>query len=212
MRSSWIKNLYQKEIFVQSSSLQQSLKLVGIETRKLEKKSLLECIKRTEEAVNTILETEKDKTEFLKGTQNLKALFKAILPDSEARKYAKLVFVCSILSAKIREVTIKFIDNKEIKELAEQVEELLNESITLKSYAIKAGEKLDLSKIDFEELQRRILKGKKLALLEKLKATISSKLSMMLKLNDMRKHFQEKFEQIIDEYNAGKLTMEQMYI
>ena len=34
----------------------------------------------------------------------------------------------------------------------------------------------------------------------------------MLKLNDMRKHFQEKFEQIIDEYNAGKLTMEQMYI
>ena len=73
-------------------------------------------------------------------------------------------------------------------------------------------EKLDLSKIDFEELQRRILKEKQRALLEKLKATISSKLSMMLKLNDMRKHFQERFEQIIDEYNAGKLTMEQMYI
>lgn len=172
----------------------------------------LECIKRTEEAVNTILETEKSKTEFLKGTQNLKALFKAILPDSEARRFAKLVFVCSILCAKIREVTIKSIDNTEVKKLALQVEELLNESINLRSYEIKAGEKLDLSKIDFEELQRRILKEKQRALLEKLKSTISSKLSMMLKINDMRKHFQEKFEQIIDEYNAGKLTMEQMYV
>ena len=172
----------------------------------------LECIKRTEYAVNTILETEKDKTKFLKGVQNLKALFKAILPDSEARRFAKLVFVCSILQAKINEVTIKSIDNTEIKKLAQQVEELLNESINLKSYKIKAGEKLDLSKIDFEELQRRILKEKKRTLLEKLKATISSKLSIMLKFNDMRKHFQEKFEQIIDEYNAGKLTMEQMYI
>lgn len=172
----------------------------------------LECIKRTEESVNAILETEKNKTEFLKGTQNLKALFKAILPDSEARRFAKLVFVCSILYAKIREVTIKSIDNTEVKKLAQQVEELLNESINLKSYEIKAGEKLDLSKIDFEELQRRILKEKKLALLEKLKATITSKLSVMLRINDMRKHFQEKFERIIDEYNAGKLTMEQMYI
>ena len=172
----------------------------------------LECIKRTEESVNIILETEKDKTEFLKGTQNLKALFKAILPDNEARQFAKLVFVCSILQAKIREVTIKSIDNTEVKKLAQQVEELLNESINLKSYEIKAGEKLDLSKIDFEELQHRILKEKQHALLEKLKATISSKLSIMLKLNDMRKHFQEKFEKIIDEYNAGKLSLEQMYI
>ena len=172
----------------------------------------LECIKRTEDSVNTILETEKDKIEFLKGTQNLKALFKAILPDSEARRFAKLVFVCSILQAKINEVTIKSIDNTEVKKLAQQVEELLNESINLKSYEIKAGEMLDLSKIDFEELQRRILKDKQCTLLEKLKATISSKLSIMLKFNDMRKHFQEKFEQIIDEYNAGKLTMEQMYV
>lgn len=126
--------------------------------------------------------------------------------DLDEQIYKNFVSTGAVTEQNIQ-ATIKFIDNKEIKELAEQVEELLNESITLKSYAIKAGEKLDLSKIDFEELQRRILKEKKLALLEKLKATISSKLSMMLKLNDMRKHFQEKFEQIIDEYNAGKLTI-----
>ena len=34
----------------------------------------------------------------------------------------------------------------------------------------------------------------------------------MLTLNSMRRHLQEKFEHIIEEYNAGKLTMEQMYV
>ena len=46
----------------------------------------LECIKNTEEAVNKLLENEKTKEDFLKYTQNLEMLFKAILPDSEARR------------------------------------------------------------------------------------------------------------------------------
>lgn len=87
-------------------------------------------------------------------------LFKAILPDSEARRYAKIVFVSSILASKIREILVEFVDKTEIKKLAEQVEDLLNESIKLTSYQINAGEKLDLSKIDLDELQKRILKEK----------------------------------------------------
>ncbi len=184
----------------------------NIEVDKIFDTRALECIKNTEDAVNSLLEYEKDKNEFLKSAQNLKILFKAILPDAEARRYAKIVFVSTILYSKIKESLAKFVDKTEIKSLTLQVEELLNESITLASYQINAGEKLDLSKIDFEELQKRILKEKKLALLEKLKAAISSKLSVMVKLNNMRKHLQEKFEYIIEDYNNGKLTMEQMYV
>ena len=172
----------------------------------------LECIKNTEDAINKLLETEKEKQEFLKCSQNLNVLFKAILPDNEARRFAKIIFVSSVLSAKIREAMTEYVDKSEIKRLAQQVENLLNESISLKSYQINAGEKLDLSKIDFEELQRRILKEKKFAMLEKLKAAINSKLNMLMQLNDMRKHLQEKFEKIIEDYNNGKLTMEQMYV
>ena len=184
----------------------------NIEVNKIFDTRALECIKNTEDAVNRLLESEKDKNEFLKSAQNLKILFKAILPDAEARRYAKIVFVSTILYSKIKESLAKFVDKTEIKNLALQVEGLLNESITLASYQINAGEKLDLSKIDFEELQKRILKEKKLALLEKLKSAISSKLSAMVNLNSMRKHLQEKFEQIIEDYNNGKLTMEQMYV
>ena len=196
----------------ESKKMKNLLDSKGINVDKIFDTRALECIKNTEEAVSKLLENEKTKEDFLKYTQNLKMLFKAILPDSEARRYAKLVFVSSVIYSKIKEALVEYVDKTEVKRLAQQVEELLNESIKLASYKINSGEKLDLSKINFEELQRRILKEKKLALLEKLKASISSKLSSMLKLNDMRKHFQEKFEQIIEDYNNGKLTMEQMYV
>ena len=196
----------------EAKNMKKLLETKNIDINKIFDTRALECIKNTEDAVNHLLESEKDKNEFLKNAQNLKVLFKAILPDIEARRYAKIVFVSTVLYLKIKEALAKFVDKTEVKNLAMQVEELLNESITLASYHINEGEKLDLSKIDFEELQRRILKEKKLALLEKLKASISSKLSDMIQLNSMRKHFQEKFEQIIDDYNSGKLTMEQMYV
>ena len=196
----------------EAKNMKKLLESKNIDIDKIFDTRALECIKNTEGAVNHLLESEKDKNKFLKNAQNLKVLFKAILPDIEARRYAKLVFVSTILCSKIKEVLTKFVDKTEVKNLAMQVEELLNESITLASYHINEEEKLDLSKIDFEELQRRILKGKKLALLEKLKASISSKLSDMIQLNNMRKHLQEKFEHIIDDYNSGKLTMEQMYV
>lgn len=196
----------------EAKNMKKLLESKNIDINKIFDTRALECIRNTETAVNKLLETEKGKNEFLKNAQNLKVLFKAILPDIEARRYAKLVFVSTILYLKIKEALAKFVDKTEVKNLAMQVEELLNESITLASYHINEGEKLDLSKIDFEELQRRILKEKKLALLEKLKASISSKLSDMIQLNSMRKHLQEKFEQIIDDYNSGKLTMEQMYV
>ena len=196
----------------EAKNMKKLLESKHIDINKIFDTRALECIKNTEGAVNRLLESEKDKNEFLKCAQNLKVLFKAILPDIEARRYAKIVFVSTVLYLKIKEALAKFVDKTEVKNLAMQVEELLNESITLASYHINEGEKLDLSKIDFEELQRRILKEKKLALLEKLKASISSKLSDMIQLNSMRKHFQEKFEQIIDDYNSGKLTMEQMYV
>lgn len=196
----------------EAKNMKKLLESKNIDINKIFDTRALECIKNTEGAVNRLLESEKDKNEFLKCAQNLKVLFKAILPDAEARRYAKIVFVSTVLYLKIKEALAKFVDKTEVKNLAMQVEELLNESITLASYHINEGEKLDLSKIDFEELQRRILKEKKLALLEKLKASISSKLSDMIQLNSMRKHFQEKFEQIIDDYNSGKLTMEQMYV
>lgn len=176
------------------------------------KTSAMESIGHLTAAANIILESDKTKNEFIKLSLDLKSLFKAILPDTQARDYAQIVFVSSILYAKIKETTTEYTNFEEIKELAQRVEELLNQSITLSSYEIKPGNLFDLSKIDFEELQRRILKEKQTTLLEKLRNSIKKKIEHMLELNKFRKKFQEKFEMLIEEYNNGKLTMEQFYI
>lgn len=196
----------------EAKTMQEMLILKKIEIEELFNSNALNCIDKIDDAVNSLLENEKTKNDFMKCANNLKILFKAILPDLAARNYAKIVFVSTMLLAKLKESTDEFKDNSEIKELAGQVETLLNESIKLQSYEIKSGDLLDLSQIDFEELQRRILKEKKRALLEKLKETINSKLLSMLKLNSFRKQLKEKFEQIIEDYNSGKLTMEQYYL
>ncbi len=196
----------------EASKMKKLLTSKGINEDAIFNTRALECIKATQKAADIILENEKTKNDFIKLTQNIRALFKAILPDLKAREYAKIVFVSTILYAKIKESTSEFKNNEEIKELAAEVEKLLNDSIKLKSYEIKSGELLDLSKIDFEELQRRILKERRMSLLEKLKNSIDSKLSTLLKLNSMRKQLKKKFEQLIEEYNNGKLTMEEYYL
>lgn len=172
----------------------------------------MECSAYLKEAANIVLINDKTKNDFIKLTQDLKNLFKAVLPDAEAKNYAKIVFASSILHEKIKSITTKYSNDDEIRELALRVEELLNKSIVLGSYDIKAGDLFDLSKVDFEELQRRILKEKQTALLEKLRNSISNQLAEMMRLNKFRKAFQEKFEMLIADYNNGKLTMEQFYV
>lgn len=175
-------------------------------------KSAMKSIARLDIARDKILENDKNKNTFFNLVKDLKILFKAILPDLEAQRYAKLVFISTVLYAKIKELTSDYIDKTEIKELAQKVEELLDQSIILSSYEIKDGNLFDLSKIDFVELQKRILKEKKTSLLEKLRNSIGQQIDKMLKLNSFRKQFQEKFEMLIEDYNNGTLTMEQFYM
>lgn len=165
-----------------------------------------------DKAVTNILDNEQTKEEFCELAKNFKKLFKAVLPDVTAQKYAKQVLISSILHAKLQEVLVKFIDKTEIKELAQKVEQLLNESIVLSKYDIKDGKLFDLSQIDFEELRTRIIKEKQKSLLEKLKTSISMKIDAMRELNKFREDFKKKFEEILSEYNAGDMTIEQFYM
>jgi type I restriction enzyme R subunit len=63
---------------------------------------------------------------------------------------------------------------------------------------------LDLSKVNFEALAKRFENSKhKNTDLEVLKAAVSAKLDKMLELNRTRTDFAEKFENLIESYNAG---------
>ena len=85
-------------------------------------------------------------------------------------------------------------------------------SITGHSIREEGPPALDLSKINFEALAKRFEKSKhKNTELEVLKAAIRAKLEKMVELNRTRADFSEKFEALIESYNAGSRTIEALY-
>jgi type I restriction enzyme R subunit len=67
---------------------------------------------------------------------------------------------------------------------------------------------VDLSKVDFEALVARFQAGRKRTEAERLKGAVTSKLTEMVRLNPTRIDYMERFQRLIDEYNAGSMNVE----
>jgi type I restriction enzyme R subunit len=70
---------------------------------------------------------------------------------------------------------------------------------------------INLSEIDFEALQTKFANSHKRTEAEKLKRLIEGKLAQMLKLNSSRVDLAEKFQKLIDDYNAGSQNIEDLF-
>ena len=70
---------------------------------------------------------------------------------------------------------------------------------------------IDLSNIDFDALRAAFEKGRKNTEAEKLKGQIASKLTKMVQLNRRRIDYLERFQALIDEYNAGSVNIESFF-
>ena len=64
---------------------------------------------------------------------------------------------------------------------------------------------IDLSQIDFDRLRERFRTQHKQIEVEKLRGTINRTLSQMIRFNKTRMDYQEKFEEMIAEYNDGSV-------
>jgi type I restriction enzyme R subunit len=71
---------------------------------------------------------------------------------------------------------------------------------------------MDLSKIDFAALRKRFKESKhKNTDLQVLKATIRAMLERLISLNKTRADFAQKFEELIESYNAGSRNIEELF-
>lgn len=170
-----------------------------------------ERIARIDEAVEAILVTENDKKQYLQIASRVARLFKAILPDPQANELAPLSVLVAYIAARIRAQT----DPPDISSVMGEVEELLNDSIATEGYHIgPAGRPetlVNLSEIDFAALQEKFAQGKRRTEAEKLRRLIEGKLSELLKLNGSRVDLAEKFQKLIDAYNAGSQNIEALF-
>ena len=94
----------------------------------------------------------------------------------------------------------------------DQIEDLLDHSIVPTGYTIDADAEadsiVDLSQIDFDQLRERFRTQHKQIEAERLRGSIRRKLSEIIPLNRSRMDYQERFEQIIAEYNAAAIDVD----
>ncbi len=164
-----------------------------------------------DDAVEAILTTEADKKHYLQLASRVARLFKAILPDPLANDLAPLSVLVSYLAAKIKALG----DPPDIAAVMGDVEILLNDSIATEGYRIGPASQpqalVNLSEIDFAALQAKFAQGHKRTEAEKLKALIEGKLAQMVAANASRMDLAERFQKLIDDYNAGSQNIEAFF-
>ncbi|MFB2920226.1 MULTISPECIES: type I restriction endonuclease subunit R [Aerosakkonema] len=180
----------------------------GIDLEKLQPAVGFERIKLISDAVEAILVNDESKQRYLALVRNVTKLYKAILPDPAADDFTLVQSLFTVIGDRIRSLTPEV----DISEVKATVEEILDQSIGTLEYIIPESEPIiDLSQVDFEALKAQFASGYKRTEAEKIKGAISTKLTQMVKLNKSRMNYLNKFQQMIDEYNAGCRNIETFF-
>lgn len=167
----------------------------------------LSCI---EDGMNALISPDPLRRDFFAHERLVSTLYRAVKPDPVALEFASRVACLMTLAEAIR---AKLNPNPpDITQVMGQINGLLDESITGHAIREQGAPALDLSKINFEALAKRFKESKHKNIdLEVLKAAIRAQLEKMIQLNRTRADFGEKFEELIESYNAGSRTIEALY-
>jgi type I restriction enzyme R subunit len=163
------------------------------------------------DAREAVLVGEDIKKRFLALVSHLKRLYKAVLPDPAATRFAAVVSTLGALAEMVRAAS----NPVSIAEVMGEVEKLLDRSIATEPFVIRPTkaeygktDRIDLSQIDFELLREKFAGNHKRTQVERLKAAIGKKLEEMVALNKTRTDYLEKFLEMIEEYNSGSKNVE----
>lgn len=183
----------------------------GFSLEKIAAAQGFERIGSIDDAVEAILVSESDKKAFLALAYRVARLFKAILPDPQANELAPLAVLVTYLAAKIKAQS----GTPDISDVMDEIEELLNDSIATQGYHIgpvaKPEALVNLSELDLDALQAKFAEGHKRTEAEKLRRLIEDKLQQLVRENGSRSDLVERFQRLIDEYNAGSQNVETFF-
>lgn len=166
-----------------------------------------------DDTVEAILINDENKRKYMQLADTVNRIFRAIKPDPLVGEFLQICMLFAVIAEKIRTLT----KQADIDRVMQDVEALLDKSIATDGYVIQRepadifDHVVDLSKVDFEALKKKFDQGRKRIEAEKLKGALNSKLQKMVKLNRTRIDYLEKFQKLLDEYNAGAMNIEDFF-
>lgn len=169
-----------------------------------------ERLQSIEDAIDVLISPESLRRQLFGHERLVSTLYKAIKPDPAALEFFNIV-VC--LSTLVEAIRVRLNPNPpDISRIMGGISDILDESITGLAIRKEGPAALDLSKINFQALAQKFKESKhKNTDLESLKAAIHSKLEKLIQANKTRADFSEKFEELIESYNTGSRTIEEIF-
>lgn len=182
----------------------------GVALANIETAGSMERLSRIEDGINALIAPDPVRRDFYAYERLASTLFRAVKPDPAALEFTGRVACLATLAEAIR--TRLNPERPDISTVMGQINGLLDESITGHEIRQQGPPPLDLSKINFEALAQRFRESKhKNTDLEVLKAAIRAKLEKLIQLNRTRADFAEKFEALIETYNSGSRSIEELF-
>ncbi|WP_277850705.1 type I restriction endonuclease subunit R [Moellerella wisconsensis] len=161
-----------------------------------------------------ILLEPKNKEEFTSYLRQINRIFKAIMPDDGANQYVPYRIAINIIYSQMRLKSGLSVDDEDVLDVVRnQVNDLLDESISTIKIQSNLPEPVNIANIDFDALATMVAKVEKpkQSDAEKLKNLIERKLQPMMLKNKTRQDLQQKFQDLIEAYNLGAYTAEEFF-
>jgi type I restriction enzyme R subunit len=205
--SNWSRNCARRWWMPRPSAPRTKVMLAEIEATAA---GSMERLSRIQDGMNALISPDPLRRDFFAHERLVSTLYRAVKPDPSALEFASRVACLTTLAEAIR---ARLNPNPpDISQVMGQINGLLDESITGHEIRESGPPALDLSKINFEALAQRFKESKhKNTDLEVLKAAIRAQLEKMIQLNRTRADFAEKFEALIESYNAGSRSIEELF-
>jgi type I restriction enzyme R subunit len=162
------------------------------------------AIGRAKEAVNENDETRK---RFEVMARAVFVKFKACLTMKEVNEYRAEAGAINVIYKSLQEDR----DAADISHIIQELHEVIEPAIAIRSGTPVDDRIYDISKIDFDRLRREFEKRpKKQTDVQNLKDAIEKRLALLLAQNPLRANYQQRYEEIVTEYNSEKdrLTIE----
>ena len=170
----------------------------------------IERLQRINDAVNALISPDPLRREFFAHERIVNTLYGAVKPDPAALEFTSRVAIMIVIGETIRATLNPNPAN--ITQIMGDIGKLLDSSITGVGMPENPVPVMDLSKIDFEALRRRFRQSRHQNTdLEVLRETVRAMLERLVRLNRTRANFTDKFEELIDSYNAGTRSIEELF-
>ena len=170
-------------------------------------------IKGLKDAVEAVYTSDDAKRRFEVLARQVFVRFKALLTEPSAFAYAERHDNIEAIFKKLRERR----DTADVTELLKALHRIVNEAIRTQTPGDDQAEGLtfDLSQIDMEKLRDEFAKKlrHKATALQDIREIVEEKLAQMLARNPTRMDYQQKYEEIVADYNCEKdrVTIEETF-